>query len=496
MFYLGQELRYILGDINMTKRITKKETDLWGNEKEIHFENGKKIGETKFRKNIWGDTIQDHYDSSMSKIGETRAMNGIFGSKAIHSDNHGDIGYSRNEETLFGNKYQSHFDMSGKEVGKSHYEETLFGKRYKEHTGEFFKAKSSDNSESNSYYSNNSFGNRQNQADNTGNFSSNSVVLSFIIIFGCGFLGLFPLAIVFVIPGMFIAALISDVFHLHLTQLGVENLSAIMMASIWYLCIASAFFLRCHKKIAFIISAIAAIHVVISFYSMFNDSKYTFIANNSTTLIQADNSKGNLNIKDIAKIGPNAVWNISDEKWTDICNKCINEQQNELDCISLLMKKNGASQDAINFTRFFYREFPRKSFVYIDEFREFGEIGLAQINHPSWNHADTREFIIVKGEPTLVLISKYISTIDISQDINFRKIAGEFPNVAIGLRNEQNFLGVQSIPGNIKRFIFNVNLLNGCRGCEIAGAAEVAFDFDRNRRLINVKLLRLIDKNL
>jgi len=33
----------------MGKKYTKKETDFWGNEKEVHYEDGEKVGETKHR---------------------------------------------------------------------------------------------------------------------------------------------------------------------------------------------------------------------------------------------------------------------------------------------------------------------------------------------------------------------------------------------------------------------------------------------------------------
>jgi len=47
----------------MGKQYTKKETDFWGNEKEVHYEDGEKVGETKYRETFWGNKVQDHYDT-------------------------------------------------------------------------------------------------------------------------------------------------------------------------------------------------------------------------------------------------------------------------------------------------------------------------------------------------------------------------------------------------------------------------------------------------
>lgn len=119
---------------------TKKETDFWGNEKEVHYEDGNKVGETKYRETFWGNKVQDHYDSSGNKTGETRREEGIFSDKAVHYDSEGEkTGYTKNDETLFGSKIQRHYDTSGHQVGKSHYEEGFLGGHKKVHDGEYFK---------------------------------------------------------------------------------------------------------------------------------------------------------------------------------------------------------------------------------------------------------------------------------------------------------------------------------------------------------------------
>ena len=134
------------------KKYTKKETDFWGNEKEVHYEDGKKVGETKFRETFWGNKVQDHYDTSGNKIGETRKEEGFFSNKAVHYDsNKNKIGYTKDDKTFFGDKIQRHYDKSGKQVGKSHYEEGFFGGRKKVHEGEYLKSRRDEDTTSSSY---------------------------------------------------------------------------------------------------------------------------------------------------------------------------------------------------------------------------------------------------------------------------------------------------------------------------------------------------------
>jgi hypothetical protein len=134
---------------------TKKETDFWGNEKEVHYDDsGSKVGETRFRETFFGNTVQEHYDSSGSKVGETRREEGFFGDKAAHYDSSGSrVGYTKDDTTIFGDKIQRHYDNSGNSVGKSRYEEGLFGGSKKVHEGEYFKGESPQREKSNSYTS-------------------------------------------------------------------------------------------------------------------------------------------------------------------------------------------------------------------------------------------------------------------------------------------------------------------------------------------------------
>lgn len=124
---------------------TKKETDFWGNEKEVHYDDdGNKAGETRYRETFFGNKVQDHYDAEGTKTGETRRHEGLFSDKAVHFDSDGKpVGYTKDDETFFGDKIQRHYNNDDDVVGKSRYEETFFGNRKKVHEGEYFKGRAS-----------------------------------------------------------------------------------------------------------------------------------------------------------------------------------------------------------------------------------------------------------------------------------------------------------------------------------------------------------------
>ena len=122
------------------KQYSRKESDFWGNKREVHYEDGEKVGVTKFKKTFWGKTVQEHYDASGQKVGETKKEEGFFSDKAVHYNSKGEKeGYSQDGATIIGEKIQRHYDKSGKKVGKSHHEEELLGGSRKVHEGTYFK---------------------------------------------------------------------------------------------------------------------------------------------------------------------------------------------------------------------------------------------------------------------------------------------------------------------------------------------------------------------
>lgn len=145
---------------------TKKETDFWGNEKEVHYENGEKVGETRHATDFWGNNTQKHYDTDGKETGSTRKEHGWFSDHAAHYDSKGEkIGETHNGHSFWGNEEQKHYDQDHNPVGRSEYGTGFWGDSRKIHDGQYFKGGTSPDDGANQ---------NANQSGNSGRANSGS----------------------------------------------------------------------------------------------------------------------------------------------------------------------------------------------------------------------------------------------------------------------------------------------------------------------------------
>jgi hypothetical protein len=173
--------------------------------------------------------------------------------------------------------------------------------------------------------------------------------------------------------------------------------------------------------------------------------------------------------------------------WSSTSKKLGIKQRNAetkfTNCISAGMKKAGASPAAIAFTKYTGGE------VYMYEFTEMGKVDLAVITAPLINDPNVSDSVLVNGTPRIFHPYENIGKIDISRDPLFPTIQRKYPDVEIWPMH--GFEKMEALPSGGQRFIFDFLLLNGCRACEIAGSAFVAFDFNETGKFIGTKLIRL-----
>jgi len=184
-----------------------------------------------------------------------------------------------------------------------------------------------------------------------------------------------------------------------------------------------------------------------------------------------------------------AIWNPPEELPQRIDDKCDSIAPSRkgsrwVNCIASEMRASGASSDAIKVAERLNGE------SYQIEFREFGEVDLAAVSSFSYNSPElSHQEILVNGTPTIVDPSSEIRGIEIRKDPNFPSLAKKFPNAE--LSSLYDFQTVKQPPKGGQRFIFSFTMLNGCRGCDVAGSAEIGFDFDKAGRFTKAKLLGL-----
>ena len=184
------------------------------------------------------------------------------------------------------------------------------------------------------------------------------------------------------------------------------------------------------------------------------------------------------------EVDANALWNPRDGTWEAISSKCSRGKSKLfVSCIALNMRQKGASQQAVEFTK------SMKGEVYLSSFREMGKVDLAEITAPLLNDPIVTTFILVNGSTNILDLWRKVEGIDITRDRNYANFVRRFPNVE--LWPMYGFDRMQKLSGGGQRFIFDFTLLNGCRGCEVAGSAKIAFDFDASGLFFRTSLIGL-----
>ncbi len=178
-------------------------------------------------------------------------------------------------------------------------------------------------------------------------------------------------------------------------------------------------------------------------------------------------------------ISPKCVWSPQNDEWENITEIC----ENNLDCIASRMREEGATLEAINFTRLM------EGGVYLSSFQEMGKVDLAEITSPLFNDPNVTSYIFVNGSPAIQRLD--ISSIDIQKDRSYRRLINRFPNIELWPMHQ--FVKMNKTSRGGQSFIFSFMLLNGCRGCEIAGSAEISFDFDERGQFVRSRLIQLIE---
>ena len=169
---------------------------------------------------------------------------------------------------------------------------------------------------------------------------------------------------------------------------------------------------------------------------------------------------------------------------------CLDEWHNcatDLNCAVNVMKKYGASLDAINFTANILAD---KG--YLEQFQDMGKIDLGIVVFP--DRANTNEaYYLLNGSP--VLIPTEISQDDaldaeIKKDAAYSEMAAKYPNIWFwGFA--PRFIGEEILANGNERFVFEYNLVNGCRICETEYSGQIGFDFDATGKFLRKTFLKI-----
>lgn len=207
-----------------------------------------------------------------------------------------------------------------------------------------------------------------------------------------------------------------------------------------------------------------------------------------------------------ADLSANNVWKLEKwELWRNIHEKCgtgggfgawrssaakigIRERRAKAaftNCVAARMQRVGASPQAVAFAKQMGGEF------YMGSFREMGKVDLATTVAPLWNDPNVEDFILVNGTPRIVYLWEKVENIDITRDRLYPLLSRKFPEITMWPMH--NFVSMRKLSKGGQRFVFSFILLNGCHACDIAGFANIAFDFDQEGNFQRTELLRLTE---
>lgn len=187
--------------------------------------------------------------------------------------------------------------------------------------------------------------------------------------------------------------------------------------------------------------------------------------------------------------GAEAIWRPTDAIIQNMGKLC----EHGGDCFISNMIEAGACPAAVEFTKaLINNDFP---FCFMKSFQEMGRVDQVMVDCPFM--ANTMGFtLLVNGNPLIFLPGdrKYLDKIDLTKDSKYSTIIKKYPHAELWLDGKLDRM-ITSADGG-QSIIWRHKLLNGCRACEVAGSATVAYDFDGNGNYKGVQLLKLSEEEL
>lgn len=186
-------------------------------------------------------------------------------------------------------------------------------------------------------------------------------------------------------------------------------------------------------------------------------------------------------------IGPGAIFKLSPKAEGSLKECEPKAPLEQKTCVLSVMRASGASPQAISFTKRMGGD------TYMTGFRKLGNVDLAETTN--FFYIDTGlgdQTFLVNGMPAVFDPREHLRDMNIRTDPAYPAIVRKFPNAEIW--SNGGFKTSQQLAGGGQRFTYQFPVLNGCHGCEVAGTAKIAFDFDRSGKYLGAKLLGLTEQ--
>jgi predicted secreted protein len=183
-----------------------------------------------------------------------------------------------------------------------------------------------------------------------------------------------------------------------------------------------------------------------------------------------------------------SVWNTERQVVQTAKQRCADFGGRQLEeCFADAMEGLGASAEAASFTRSFGRG------VFVRKFRQTGRMDVAYILYP-FKANELAGILLVNGDPPIIdvdditLLPKEV----MEQDKTYGAIRKSYPRLTLwpGDRSSKYPL-VDPLPDGGQAFVVPYTLRNFCHSCEVLGTVFLAFDSDKEGKLMGIRFLRV-----
>ncbi len=190
-----------------------------------------------------------------------------------------------------------------------------------------------------------------------------------------------------------------------------------------------------------------------------------------------------------SKITSAAIWNPNMEMMDEITSNCGGYQGKELEqCFLSVMKKSGASSQAIAFTELLGNS------GYMKGFRKLKIVDAAFVYFPL-QQSNHEGCMLINGSPGLIDVDDdaLLDMNSMQQDPLYKSLAKQYQEISLwpGDRVGTEYPKVEPLPKKSVRIILNYSLRNGCNTCNLIGFAEFGFDFDSTGVFLGTKFLNI-----
>lgn len=148
------------------------------------------------------------------------------------------------------------------------------------------------------------------------------------------------------------------------------------------------------------------------------------------------------------------------------------------DCVIDQMSKQGASANAVSFTRELYKQTGGEVGI-MEGFHKVGPVDIGWVEYPL---RSTNGLVLVNGKPRIVNAEdlKQLDEKDLKQSFQFQDLQNQFPQVAVFPGDRSGKTWPNSQPGNNGGLQFTIGypLRNGCATCAHAGFALFTWNFN------------------